>query len=185
MYVKTCIIFYQKNKYKVFYKNITTDCLSYPTISPPFSYFTHPLSHLPKLVTTPIGDATLRSTPLAPFTTLRLHSVVTLRLHSGGITIRSWPIFSSEKSRRGGWGEPCHHRSLLGSGFTRNAVAKISDLESVRVSGVFFFFFPSQSRFLGWLGGCGGWLGGFVDRLWWLAGFCWFFLSNLWFRWLI
>ena len=156
MYVKTCKIFYQKNKYKVFYKNITTDCLSYPTISPPFSYFTHPLSHLPKPVTTPIGDATLRSTPLAPFTALRLHSVGTLRLHSCGITIRSWPVLSSEKSLQGGWGDPCHRRSLLGFGFTRNVVAKISDLELVRVSGVFFFFTI--------------WVFGMAWGLWWVAG---------------
>ena len=40
-----------------------------------------------------------------------------------------------------------------------NATAKISNLESLRVSG---FFVPSRSGFLGWLGGCGGWLGGFV-----------------------
>ena len=40
-----------------------------------------------------------------------------------------------------------------------NATVKISDLESLRMSG---FFFPSQSGFLGWLKGCGGRLGGFV-----------------------
>ena len=110
MYVKTCKIFYQKNKYKVFYKNITANCLSYPTLSPPFSYFTHPLSHLPKPVTIAISDATLRSTPPTPFIILRLHSVGTLCLRSSGTTIRSWPVLLSKKSLWGGQGEPCHCR---------------------------------------------------------------------------
>ena len=176
MYIKTCKIFYQKNKYKVFYKNITADCLSYPTLSPPFLYFTHPFSHLPKPVTTPIGDATLRSTPPAPFTTLRFHSVGTLRLRSGGTTIRSWPVLSSEKLLRGGRGEPCHRRSV--AHYSNLVSLETSSLRSLTwnwwewVGG---FFFPSWSGFLGWLGGCGGWLGGFVDSgwvggLWWLAG---------------
>ena len=78
--------------------------------SPPFSYFIHPLSHLPKPVTTPISDAILRSTPPAPFIVLRLHSVSTLRLCSGGTTIRSWLVLLSKKSLRGGRGEPCHRR---------------------------------------------------------------------------
>ena len=37
-----------------------------------------------------------------------------------------------------------------------NATAKISDLESLRVSG---FFVPSQSGFLVCLGGCNGFMG--------------------------
>ena len=67
-------------------------------------------------------------------------------------------------------------RSLLGSGFTRNAVTKISDLESVRVSGVFFFlndlgFWDGLGVAVGgWAGlwrvaewvGCGGWLAGWL-----------------------
>ena len=41
LYVKTCKIFYQKNKYKVFYKNITAECLSYPTLSQTLLILSH------------------------------------------------------------------------------------------------------------------------------------------------
>ena len=59
--------------------------------------------------------------------------------------------------------------SLLGSSFkSRNTAAKNSDLESLRVSG---FFDPSQSGFLGWLGGCsGGWVGLWVVVAKWAIG---------------
>ena len=106
----------------------------------------------------PIGDATLRSTPPAPFIALCLHFVNTLRLRSSGTTIRSWPVLSSEKLLWGGRGEPCHRRS----------VARCSDLVSLempplrsliwnRWEWVGAFFFSSWSGFLGWLGGCSGW----------------------------
>ena len=118
----------------------------------------------------PIGDATLRSTPPAPFIALCLHFVNTLRLRSSGTTIRSWPVLSSEKLLWGGRGEPCHRRS----------VARCSDLVSLETPplrsliwnrwewvGAFFFLHD-----LGFWDGLGVAVGG----LWWLAGFCWFSL---------
>ena len=138
MCVRTCKIFYQKSKCKTFYK------ISQPhtRLSPPFSYFTHPLSHLPKPTTTPTSTPLFASTLPTPF--------ATLHLHSNGTTIRSQSVLSSEKSPWKARGEPYLRRSVpccldmvLKS---TNTTAKISDLESLRVSG---FFVPSRSGFLG------------------------------------
>lgn len=65
-------------------------------------------------------------------------------------------------------------RSLLGSGFTRNAVTKISDLESVRVSGVFFsltIWAFGMAWGLRWVAGrvYGEWLSGWAVVAGWLA----------------
>ena len=153
-----------------------------------FSDFTHPLSHLPKPVTTPISDATLRSTPPAPFTVLRLHSVGTLRLRSGGTTIRSWPLFLSKKSLRGGRGEPCHHRFVARcSGLVSLETPSLRSLTWNRWEWVGFFFFLHDLGF--WDGSgvmVGDWVGLWIVAEWvGCSGFCWFFLSDLWFRWLI
>ena len=72
---------------------------------------------------------------------------------------------------------PPLRRSLLGSGLTRNAVAKIFDLESVRVSGFFFFFLHDLGFWDGLGVTVGGWVGLWIVAEWvgcsgWLAGFC-------------
>ena len=99
--VKTCKIFYQKNKCKTFYKNLTA---SHPTLSPFL------ILYLSSLTLAQTSDNTHRHA------SLRVHFASTYLLLSTSIlvatTIRSQPILLSEKSLCEDRGEPYYRRSI-------------------------------------------------------------------------